>query len=121
VPQTEHGGAEGYECDALVVGSGAAGMSAAITAAHGGLKVVIAEKESVFATEFSLAKSFPEIHPDRAARRREVWKDDVVADDNRRDHNDGSQQDHRGHRQPSPPGEITGASVKRCHVPNGSC
>jgi succinate dehydrogenase/fumarate reductase flavoprotein subunit len=48
VPQTEPDGAEVYECDALVVGSGAAGMSAAITAAHGGLKVLIAEKQSTF-------------------------------------------------------------------------
>jgi succinate dehydrogenase/fumarate reductase flavoprotein subunit len=39
---------DGFECDVLVVGSGAAGMAAAITAAHGGLKVVIAEKEATF-------------------------------------------------------------------------
>ncbi|MBI5262682.1 MAG: FAD-dependent oxidoreductase [Bradyrhizobium sp.] len=37
-----------YDCDVLVVGSGAAGMSAAITAAHAGLKVVITEKEPRF-------------------------------------------------------------------------
>ena len=37
-----------YECDALVVGSGAAGMSAAVTAAHRGLNVLIVEKESCF-------------------------------------------------------------------------
>ena len=37
-----------FDCDVLVVGSGAAGMSAAITAAHGGLKVLIAEKEPRF-------------------------------------------------------------------------
>jgi succinate dehydrogenase/fumarate reductase flavoprotein subunit len=41
-------GDETYHCDALVVGSGAAGLSAAITAAHFGLKVVIAEKEARF-------------------------------------------------------------------------
>jgi succinate dehydrogenase/fumarate reductase flavoprotein subunit len=34
-----------YECDVLVVGSGAAGMAAAITASHRGLNVLIAEKE----------------------------------------------------------------------------
>src|SRR3954463_2396934 len=39
---------DGFECDVLVVGSGAAGMAAAITAAHRGLKVVIAEKEATF-------------------------------------------------------------------------
>lgn len=37
-----------YECDALVVGSGAAGMSAAVTAGHCGLNVLIVEKEPRF-------------------------------------------------------------------------
>ena len=37
-----------FECDALVVGSGAAGMSAAITAAHSGLNVLVVEKEPRF-------------------------------------------------------------------------
>ncbi|MFL6812928.1 MAG: FAD-dependent oxidoreductase, partial [Bradyrhizobium sp.] len=45
---TERNGADTYECDVLVVGSGAAGMSAAITAAHRGLNVLIAEKEAKF-------------------------------------------------------------------------
>ena len=36
---------ETYECDALVVGSGCAGMSAAVTAGHHGLNVLIVEKE----------------------------------------------------------------------------
>jgi succinate dehydrogenase/fumarate reductase flavoprotein subunit len=35
------------ECDLLVVGSGAAGLSAAVTAAHNGLRVVVVEKASV--------------------------------------------------------------------------
>jgi succinate dehydrogenase/fumarate reductase flavoprotein subunit len=37
-----------YECDALVVGSGAGGMSAAVTAGHCGLDVLIVEKEPRF-------------------------------------------------------------------------
>ena len=37
-----------YECDALVVGSGCAGMSAAVTAGHSGLNVLIVEKEPRF-------------------------------------------------------------------------
>jgi succinate dehydrogenase/fumarate reductase flavoprotein subunit len=35
-----------FECDVLVVGTGAAGMSAAVTAASRGLKVLVVEKES---------------------------------------------------------------------------
>ena len=36
------------ECDLLVVGSGAGGLSTAVTAAWHGLKVILAEKESAF-------------------------------------------------------------------------
>ena len=36
------------ECDLLVVGSGAGGLSTAVTAAWHGLKVILAEKEPVF-------------------------------------------------------------------------
>ena len=34
-----------YRCDVLVIGSGASGMSTAITAASKGLKVLVIEKE----------------------------------------------------------------------------
>ena len=37
-----------YECDVLVVGSGCAGLSAAVTAGHQGLKVLVVEKEPRF-------------------------------------------------------------------------
>ena len=37
-----------FHCDVLVIGSGASGMAAAITAAQHGLKVLIAEKEAQF-------------------------------------------------------------------------
>src|SRR5689334_1993097 len=37
-----------HECDVLVIGSGAAGLSAAVTAGHHGLKVLIVEKEPRF-------------------------------------------------------------------------
>lgn len=37
-----------FECDLLVVGSGAAGLSCAITAKKRGLNVVVIEKEPVF-------------------------------------------------------------------------
>ncbi|MCS3450971.1 MULTISPECIES: FAD-dependent oxidoreductase [Bradyrhizobium] len=39
---------ETYHCDALVVGSGCAGLSAAVTAGHHGLKVLVVEKEPRF-------------------------------------------------------------------------
>ncbi|MBJ3774168.1 FAD-dependent oxidoreductase [Acuticoccus mangrovi] len=37
-----------HECDVLVVGSGAGGLSAAVSAAHRGLDVLVVEKEPVF-------------------------------------------------------------------------
>ena len=39
---------DSYECDVLVIGSGASGMSAAVTAAAHGLKVLVVEKEPKF-------------------------------------------------------------------------
>lgn len=39
---------ETYETDVVVLGSGAAGLSAAVVAAHSGLKVLLAEKERYF-------------------------------------------------------------------------
>jgi succinate dehydrogenase/fumarate reductase flavoprotein subunit len=41
-------GQDSYECDALVVGSGCAGLSAAVTAGHRGLNVLVVEKEPRF-------------------------------------------------------------------------
>jgi succinate dehydrogenase/fumarate reductase flavoprotein subunit len=37
------------ECDLLVIGSGAAGLSAAVTAAWHGLKVTVVEKDPALA------------------------------------------------------------------------
>jgi succinate dehydrogenase/fumarate reductase flavoprotein subunit len=39
---------ETHECDVLVIGSGCAGMSAAVTAGHHGLNVLVVEKEPRF-------------------------------------------------------------------------
>lgn len=46
--EKQNGQDETYECDVLVVGSGAAGLSAAVTAGHRGLKVLVVEKEPRF-------------------------------------------------------------------------
>ena len=40
--------AAAMQCDLLVIGSGASGLSAAVTAAHHGLDVVLVEKDAVF-------------------------------------------------------------------------
>ena len=37
-----------YNCDVLVIGSGAGGLSAAVSSAHRGLKTLVVEKEPVF-------------------------------------------------------------------------
>lgn len=39
---------ETYDCDVLVVGSGAGGLATAVAAAHRGLKTLVVEKEPVF-------------------------------------------------------------------------
>src|SRR3954452_3993289 len=44
----ERNAGETYECDVLVAGSGASGMSAAITARYRGLDVLVVEKEPRF-------------------------------------------------------------------------
>jgi succinate dehydrogenase/fumarate reductase flavoprotein subunit len=44
----ENSMSQNFECDVIVVGSGAAGLSAAITAKKRGLNVVVLEKEPVF-------------------------------------------------------------------------
>ncbi len=45
----DHAGANARaECDVLVIGSGAGGLSAAVVAAHRGLDVIVAEKAEIF-------------------------------------------------------------------------
>lgn len=47
-PQPAHRPAHSRTCDVLVIGSGAAGMAAALKAADQGLDVIVAEKEAYF-------------------------------------------------------------------------
>ena len=44
---TANGQSQNLDCDLLVIGGGAAGLSGAVTAAYHGLKVIVAEKASV--------------------------------------------------------------------------
>jgi succinate dehydrogenase/fumarate reductase flavoprotein subunit len=44
---TANGRSQNLDCDLLVIGGGAAGLSGAVTAAYHGLKVIVAEKASV--------------------------------------------------------------------------
>ena len=46
------------QCDLLVIGSGAAGLSAAVTAAHHGLKVIVVEKDAVLGGATALLPLF---------------------------------------------------------------
>ena len=46
-PETPEKTAEALECDVLVMGSGTAGLSAAIAAAEGGAKVIVIEKQDI--------------------------------------------------------------------------
>lgn len=45
---TGHAAQPGLQCDLLVIGSGAGGLSSAVTAAQLGLKVIVVEKEAQF-------------------------------------------------------------------------
>lgn len=63
------------ECDLLVVGSGAAGLSAAVTAAWHGLKVVVVEKESVFGGASAWSGGWMWVPGNPLARRAGIYED----------------------------------------------
>ena len=73
------------QCDVLVVGAGAGGLSTAITAKKNGLDVIVVEKEPVFGgtTAFSggvlsmnnMEPTAPNTRPARAARRTRTFID----------------------------------------------
>ena len=63
------------ECDLLVVGSGAGGLSAAVTAAGHGLKVVLAEKEPVFGGTTALSGGWMWTPRNPLARRAGIVED----------------------------------------------
>ncbi len=57
------------DCDVLVVGSGAAGLATAVSAAHRGLRVVVAEKEPVFGGTTALSGGWMWLPNNGPARR----------------------------------------------------
>jgi succinate dehydrogenase/fumarate reductase flavoprotein subunit len=57
--KSDHEGFDSIECDLLVIGSGAGGMTAAITArAQGELDVIVTEKEPVFGGTTALSGGY---------------------------------------------------------------
>ena len=69
---------ETHECDLLVAGSGASGMTAAIVAASHGLDVVVVEKEAVFGGTTAISGGYLWI-PNNAASKAAGVKDTVEA------------------------------------------
>ena len=67
------------ECDILVAGSGAAGLAAAVTAAHQGLKVVVVEKASVFGGTSCFSAGMVWIPGSRQARAAGIEDDPALA------------------------------------------
>lgn len=65
----------GLHCDLLVIGSGASGLSAAVTAAHSGLKVVLVEKEPVFGGATSWSGGWMWVPGNPLARRAGIHED----------------------------------------------
>ena len=67
-----------YECDVLVVGSGAGGLSTAVCAAHRGMKTLVVEKEPVFGGTTARSGGWMWI-PTNAPARRAGVEDSVEA------------------------------------------
>ena len=55
--------------------------------------LVVTKKKPVTATELSFTQTFPKIDSDRPTRRCEVWKHEIVANHDRRDHKHSTRQD----------------------------
>jgi succinate dehydrogenase/fumarate reductase flavoprotein subunit len=63
------------ECDVLVLGSGAGGLSAAVTAAHLGLKVIVAEKDAQLGGTTAWSGGWMWIPRNPLALKAGIWED----------------------------------------------
>ena len=63
------------ECDLLVIGSGAGGLSAAVTASYHGLKVIVIEKEPVFGGTTAWSGGWMWVPRNPLARRAGIMED----------------------------------------------
>ena len=63
------------DCDLLVLGSGAGGMSAAVTAAHLGLKVIVAEKDAQLGGTTAWSGGWMWIPRNPLALKAGIWED----------------------------------------------
>lgn len=68
-----------HECDVLVVGSGASGLAAAVTAASRGLDVLVAEKEPLFGGTTARSGGWLWIPGTRLAREQGIHEPDEAA------------------------------------------
>jgi succinate dehydrogenase/fumarate reductase flavoprotein subunit len=68
-------GAGELHCDLLVAGSGAGALSAAVTAAHHGLQVIVAEKDALFGGTTAWSGGWMWVPRNRLARRAGIHED----------------------------------------------
>jgi len=66
------------ECDVLVIGSGAAGLATAVTAAYHGLRVIVVEKDSTFGGATAWSGGWMWVPRNPLARRAGIYEDPAL-------------------------------------------